>query len=166
MITISNSISFVRAPLALLFLQQSPGIRLCAILLAMLTDCVDGYIARRYKSTSQFGAILDPAMDKFFVFFVFSIFHLEGKISVVEIMAMLSRDFFVFTYGFIMTVTGRWKTIVFRSIRWGKITTALQFCVLMALCFDMPVPQVVYTSFVAMGCLAFVELFRTAPSTN
>ena len=33
----------------------------------MFTDSIDGYIARRSKSVSRFGAILDPAMDKFFV---------------------------------------------------------------------------------------------------
>ena len=64
----SNTLSLLRAPLALLFLVEKPYLRLIAILLAMLTDSFDGYLARRSSSVTQLGTILDPAMDKFFVF--------------------------------------------------------------------------------------------------
>src|SRR3989344_287702 len=102
MITISNSLSFFRAPLAFLFLQTNPSLRLFAVVLAALTDCIDGYVARRYQSISKFGAILDPAMDKFFVYFALAIFYREGEISSWEIAAMASRDFSLCLYGLIM----------------------------------------------------------------
>ena len=35
--------------------------------IAALTDLLDGYIARRYKITSKFGAFLDPVADKIMV---------------------------------------------------------------------------------------------------
>jgi len=162
MITISNSLSFFRAPLALLFLQENPSLRLVAIVLAMLTDCIDGYLARRYLSTSRFGAILDPAMDKFFVYFALAVFYQEGRIASWEISAMLSRDFFLCLYGMLMLATRRWKSIVFRSVRWGKVTTALQFIVLMGLVLGISFPWIAFAAFVAMGWLAFLELFQLA----
>jgi CDP-diacylglycerol--glycerol-3-phosphate 3-phosphatidyltransferase len=161
MITISNGLSFIRAPLALLFWQENPTVRFIAIILAMFTDCVDGYLARRNKSTSQFGAILDPTMDKFFVYFVLSVFFVEGKIGLYELITMLSRDLFLCLYGLLMAATGRWKTIIFRAIRWGKVTTALQFVVLMGLTASITFPWYIYVSFIVMGWLAFLEL---APS--
>lgn len=164
MITVSNSLSFLRFPLAFLFLQESPTIRLIAIFLAMLTDSIDGYIARRRQSASRFGAILDPAMDKFFVYFALAVLFLEGRLSMLETAAMLSRDFFLCLYGSVMLATFRWKTIIFRAIRWGKVTTALQFVVLMGLVVQASFPWYLFATFVAMGWLAFLELFRTSES--
>ena len=165
MLTASNSLSFVRAPLAFLFLQENPTLRLTAILLAMITDSVDGYLARRSQSVSRFGAILDPSMDKFFVYFAMTVLFLESKLGVFEMATMLSRDAFLCAYGLIMLATSRWKTVVFRAIRWGKVTTALQFIVLIAVVLGVSFPWYFFVMFVVMGWLAFLELFQIKTST-
>src|SRR3989338_6704158 len=162
MLTLSNSLSLIRAPLAFLFLQDNLYLRLVAIVLAMISDSIDGYFARRSKSVSRFGAILDPAMDKFFVFFVLVILFVEGRIALWQIAAMLSRDFFLCIYGVLMVAAGKWKTVVFRAIRWGKVTTALQFIVLIGLVLDFSFSWATYGAFIAMGWLAFIELFQMA----
>jgi CDP-diacylglycerol--glycerol-3-phosphate 3-phosphatidyltransferase len=164
MITISNSLSFVRAPLALLFLQENAALRLLAILLAALTDCIDGYLARRTQSASRFGAVLDPAMDKFFVYFALVALYHEGQIDSWQIAAVASRDFFLCLYGLLMLATRRTKSIIFRSVRWGKITTALQFIVLAGLVYHISFSWIVFAAFVAFGWLAFLELFQLAPA--
>ena len=165
MLTLSNSLSFARAPLAFLFLYESQWIRFSAILLAMITDSIDGHLARRNQSTSRFGAILDPAMDKFFVYFALGALFFEGKIKAWEMAAMISRDFFLVLYGFFMIATKRWKTVVFRAIRWGKVTTALQFLVLLGLVLNYSFPWALFASFVIMGWLAFLELFQIPETT-
>ncbi len=165
MLSASNSLSFIRAPLAFLFLQENTTLRITAILLAMFTDSIDGYLARRSQSVSRFGAILDPTMDKFFVYFAMTVLFLENKLGPWEMTTMLSRDFFLCLYGFLMLITQRWKSIVFRAIRWGKITTALQFFVLLALAVGIPIPWYIFASFVVMGWLAFLELFHVRTST-
>lgn len=166
MMTASNSLSFIRAPLAFLFLQDSSTLRILAIILAMVTDSIDGYLARRSQSASRFGAILDPTMDKFFVYFALVVLFFENKTAPWEVAAMLSRDFFVFLYGLLMLTAGRWKNIVFRAIRWGKVTTALQFIVLIGVVLGIGFPWYIYASFIVMGWLAFLELFqvRTSPA--
>ncbi|MES2273395.1 MAG: CDP-alcohol phosphatidyltransferase family protein [Chlamydiota bacterium] len=166
MLTISNGLSFFRAPLALLFLQESPSLRILAILLAMITDSIDGYLARRNKQSSRLGAILDPAMDKFFVYFSMTILFLEGKMAVWEVTAMLSRDFFLCLYTLLMLATGRWKGIILRAIRWGKITTALQFITLMGIILNIAFPWYFFAAFFLMGWLAFLELFQISRSTT
>lgn len=160
MITVSNSLSFLRAPLAFLFLQTNAELRIVAIVFAMLTDCIDGYLARRTQSTSRFGAILDPAMDKFFVYFALSTLCFEGHIALWQAAAMLSRDAFLCVYGAFMLAAGRWKLIVFRAIRWGKVTTALQFAILIGLVLQMSFPWYLYTTFFVLGALAFFELLQ------
>lgn len=162
MLTASNSLSFVRAPLAFLFLQDSSTLRVIAIVLAMITDCVDGYLARKSQSVSRFGAILDPAMDKFFVFFTMTVLLKEGSLLPWEMAAMLSRDFFLCVYGLFMLLSGRWKAVVFRAIKWGKATTALQFVVLIGIVLEVSFPWYFFGAFIGMGWLAFFELFQPA----
>ncbi len=160
MLSLSNGLSFLRAPLALLFLVDSMTWRLTAIILAMITDSVDGYIARRYQSASNFGAILDPAMDKFFVFFSLGVLLMEGRLEIWQAAAMVSRDFFLLFFGLYLSLSGKWHAYRFRAIRWGKVTTALQFFVLIGLTLHFTLPAFLYALFILFGGLAFVELFR------
>lgn len=162
MITISNGLSFARAPLALLFLVENTTLRLVAIFLAMFTDSIDGYIARRSKSTSQFGAVLDPLMDKFFVFFLLGVFLIEDKINLWEVSAMLARDFALCAFGVYLTISRKWSTHRYVSVRWSKITTALQFIVLICLTIGLTLPWYVFSIFILSGCLAFLELFHAS----
>lgn len=164
MLTASNSLSFIRAPLAFLFLQENTALRITAIILAMVTDSIDGYLARRSQSVSRFGAILDPTMDKFFVYFAMVVLFLESKIGGLEVTAMLSRDFFLCLYGLLMILTKRWKSVIFRAIRWGKVTTALQFLVLVGIVLGVSFPWYLFGLFIVMGWLAFLELFQTKPA--
>jgi CDP-diacylglycerol---glycerol-3-phosphate 3-phosphatidyltransferase len=167
MLTLSNILSFARAPLAFLFLQENPYLRALSILLAMFTDSIDGYLARRSKSTSKLGAILDPVMDKFFVYFVLVIFFLENRISFPQALMVLSRDFSLFIFGLYLLFSKGWRGYVFHAIRWGKVTTGLQFFILLGLTFHILFPWYVYFLFILFSILAFVELFQTrSPPSN
>jgi CDP-diacylglycerol--glycerol-3-phosphate 3-phosphatidyltransferase len=159
MAILSNCLSFCRAPLAFLFLQENPSLRLLAVLLAALTDSIDGYLARRFQATTRFGTILDPATDKFFVYFALCIFYTEHKIAPWQIAAMLSRDAFLCFYALLMISLRKWKAVVFRSVRWGKITTVLQFAVLISLILNISISPLIFIAFILMGWLAFTEFF-------
>ena len=52
----------------------------CFILLAFCatTDFLDGYVARRLKAASQFGAYYDALTDFILMFGIFSIFYADG----------------------------------------------------------------------------------------
>ena len=157
---LSNSLSLLRAPLAFLFLVDNEMLRLMAILLAMLTDSIDGFLARRYHQTTRIGAILDPTMDKFFVFFALTVFFSESRLEGWEAIVMLSRDIALCLFGIYLSVTGLWQSFELKAIRWGKITTAMQFIVLIGLTFGIVFTSYAYTLFILFGCLAFYELFQ------
>ena len=72
-------LTFVRFPLVLMFfagaiVYTSPAYRstwlffltFAALILSALTDLFDGYFARKFEVVTQFGAHVDPLMDKFF----------------------------------------------------------------------------------------------------
>lgn len=158
-LTLPNVLSFVRVPLALLFLVESPMLRALAIGLAMSTDILDGFIARRYRQASSFGAVLDPLMDKLFVFFALAILFHEERLTLIEALCMLCRDFAVIFFGIYLLWSKRWKTYRFQSIWCGKITTSLQFLVLLGLTFQVAIPSAFYAVFILLGFLALGELY-------
>ena len=165
MFTISNCLSALRAPLAILFAFGSPITRLWAVILAMFTDSIDGFIARRSHTATRFGAILDPAMDKFFVYVCLAVLLGENQLEFWQAMAMLSRDGALILFALYLTALRKWRNYPFRSILWGKISTALQFLVLIALTVKLAIPASFYFVFIAMGILALYELF-TAERVN
>ena len=160
MYLIPNFLSILRFPLALVFLQDNPFYRVLAIGLAMLTDGLDGFIARRYHLTSRLGTILDPFSDKFFVLLVVSILLQEGKFSFLEAITLFCRDLSVFFFGLYLIATKKWENYQIKAFWCGKITTCLQFIVLLGLTLGVVFPPIVFVSFIILGFLALVELYK------
>lgn len=166
MLNLPNIISLMRFPLAFLFLQENIFYRSLAIFLAMISDGLDGYLARRYSWSSKLGTVLDPLMDKFFVFFVLGIFLAESRITIWEAGAFICRDFSVFFFGLYLAFKGNFFTYRFRAIWCGKLTTFLQFTVFLGLIFQIPIPPFLYTTFVILGFFALLELYLPISASN
>lgn len=164
MVSLPNLISFLRFPLALCFLSDDLWIRFGVVLCAMLTDWLDGYLARKYRLTSQLGAILDPLADKFFVGFVLIVLISEQKMSYIDAAAMLSRDISVFLFSGYLLATGLLKSYRVESIWSGKVATTLQFFVFIAILFDTPLPASTSILFLGLGVCALLELTRRIPA--
>lgn len=156
--TPSNFLSLVRGPLALLFALDSPFYRSIAILLAIASDILDGYLARRYRMTSQIGACLDPLMDKFFVLFAIGTLMREGKFVPWEAATLLSRDAALFIFGCYLACRRKWANFQFQSIWAGKASTTLQFLVLLGVVNGLTIPPYFFVFFIALGALALIEL--------
>jgi CDP-diacylglycerol--glycerol-3-phosphate 3-phosphatidyltransferase len=159
MFNLPNVLSVLRFPLAFLFLQSNPLIRVFAVCVAGLTDWLDGFLARRYKKVNKLGTLLDPLGDKFFVLFALFIFIQENRLSWTEAALMASRDIAVLLYGTYLAIRGRLQTYEFRAIWSGKISTTLQLFVLVLLTFDISPPGLVFGAFFTLGVLALLELF-------
>lgn len=158
-LTFSNFLSLLRGPLALLFIIDNTFYRGLAIFLAMLTDSLDGYLARRFRHTSQFGAFLDPLMDKLFVAFVACVMIHEERLQVWQAVSLISRDFAVLLFGLYLHLKGTWAKFRIQSIWMGKVTTSLQFVVLLGLTFHVSISNFFFFTFIALGFLALAELY-------
>ena len=129
-------------------------------MLAMVSDCIDGYFARKNKSVSKFGAILDPLMDKFFVYFVLAVCYLEKDLKLWQAFTFLSRDIALIIFAIYLTVKRKWETTEWRAFFWGKVSTASQFAILLLLTFKLTIPSFVYIFLVIFGLLALREFFH------
>ena len=154
--TLPNCLSFFRLLLApaLLF----PPFRFAAIILACLSDILDGFFARLLKQESAFGAIIDPLADKVFVLSALALFFYEGSLSFVALAAFLSRDLSLLFFFGLLLLQNRWKNYQIRAFFCGKVATSLQFVVLAFLSLEIPVPALLIWALFVVGGLSFVEL--------
>jgi cardiolipin synthase len=62
---------------------------------AAITDWLDGYLARKLKQTSKFGAFLDPVADKLIVITALLLLLDLGRINIVVALIIIGREFTV-----------------------------------------------------------------------
>ena len=62
---------------------------------AMATDQVDGWLARRWDQTSAFGTLLDPIADKVLVLAALVMLIAEGVVPAWMVAAIVAREFLV-----------------------------------------------------------------------
>jgi len=158
MFTPSNALSLIRGPLGFLFLIDNPMIRIAVLFFAMLSDVIDGYIARKLKWTSRLGRLLDPAMDKLFVIIVLSILFSEERIAFWQVIMMMSRDIALIAFGAVLAAAWRLGRYKFRPVKWGKVSTGMQFIILIAIVLGTAIPPFIFFLFTLIGTLVFVEL--------
>jgi len=98
---------------------------LLLFIIAAVTDILDGLVARITKQITDFGKILDPVADKFFLltsFILMSVYELMPKWLTIIV---ISKDLIV-TTGCVILYFVTSKLKVEPSI-WGKSASALQF---------------------------------------
>lgn len=70
--TIPNLLSLLRLALVPVFLwlvlSNHPGLAFGVLVIASITDYLDGYFARKLNQTTRIGALLDPAADRLYIF--------------------------------------------------------------------------------------------------
>lgn len=70
--TIPNLLSLLRLALVPVFLwlvlNNHPGLAFLILVIASITDYLDGYFARKLNQTTRIGALLDPAADRLYIF--------------------------------------------------------------------------------------------------
>src|SRR5262245_23153802 len=93
LMTLPNAVSLSRLVLAAAFVAtRDPVLRVSLIVVATLTDFLDGWLARRRSSATKWGALIDPIADRAFVFAAVSSFLLSGEITSMQYFLVLLRD--------------------------------------------------------------------------
>ena len=128
-----NVLSLSRLLLAVLFVPAGPAARVALICLAGATDFLDGWLARRTNTTTRWGALVDPIADRVFVLVAIVTYVLNGELSVVESLLLLSRDIATALGFFVARTVPRLRGIEFKARFPGKIVTVLQLVTLLAL---------------------------------
>lgn len=123
--------------------------------IGMITDFLDGQIARRYNMTTEFGRKFDMIADRFLMIFV--VFAIIIKLSIsgylerghmLQLFVILSREVFAFPFALILLISGK-RIPDARFI--GKLTTFMQ-----GVAFPIVLLSIFYPFFSFSGYFAFV----------
>lgn len=96
------------------------------IFIAILTDWLDGWYARKFNEVTDLGKILDPIADKALILITFSVFVYMDVLSIWWIVPIFIREIVITIYRFIFLS----KNIVVAAAKSGKIKTAMQMVTL------------------------------------
>lgn len=122
------------APVVWLILQHEFRWALLVSFLIAVTDSIDGWMARKWKLESRFGAIMDPIADKLLVGSGFVALWYVGAMPLWLVMMALGRDL-----GIVLAaaVLNWWKGVrEFPPSRLGKANTFILMCTVAAVFLD------------------------------
>ena len=127
-------------------------ISLGIFIIASLTDFVDGYIARHYNQTTDFGKFLDPLADKLLTIAAMAMFC-EWKIFPAwALMIVLTREFAV--TGLRLVAVQKGNVI---AAGWsGKVKTA---STMVGLCAMMALPGVPVLNWVVIAVIVITTVY-------
>jgi phosphatidylglycerophosphate synthase len=136
-LTVADMVSLSRLALAAAFVVAPGAVaRLAVIVVAGITDYLDGWLARRHDQPSALGAVIDPAADRVFVVVVIAVLLAEGTLTAMQCLVLVARDIAT-TFGAIgARVVARLRAAPLVARLSGKVVTALQFTTLVAAVID------------------------------
>lgn len=133
-LTLPNFISFLRLPLALLIIFDIGLVaKYICVALGILTDYMDGIVARKNDQASPLGAFLDPLFDRLFVLIIFIFYFIKLNLPWYFVVFFFARDICTAVASLIILALRMQSRIEIKARFSGKIVTAIQFIVLLAL---------------------------------
>ncbi|MCS7196212.1 MAG: CDP-diacylglycerol--glycerol-3-phosphate 3-phosphatidyltransferase [Aquificaceae bacterium] len=143
---------FLTLPTLYLLLEGRTTLAGFLILLAGVSDWLDGELARRNNKVSQFGLLLDPLVDKIFVLSVLSFFLYRQEIGLLPFVLLLLRELSV---SFLRSLSVE-KGYAMPASYLGKAKAFFEFLTLLALSFERgPAELLLWLSIL----LAYVSLY-------
>jgi cardiolipin synthase (CMP-forming) len=126
--TVPNQITFLRLGFLPFFLiliaYDHYRWALAVLVVAGLSDGIDGLLARRLNQRSSLGAVLDPIADKLLLSSSFVILAFKKKIAWWLTIMVLSRDVLLLTVAIVIILISGYRA--FPPSVLGKCTTAVQ----------------------------------------
>ena len=127
-------------------------ISLAIFILASLTDYIDGYIARHYNQTTDFGKFLDPLADKLLTIAAMAMYCEWGVFPAWARMIVLTREFAV--SGLRMVAGPKGKVIA--AGKSGKFKTA---STMVGLCVMMAFPGIDLLNWIVIGMIVVTTVY-------
>lgn len=155
-----TSLRLVASPLlAILLLQSRFREALIVVVLAGITDGLDGYAARRLNARGQTGVVLDPLADKAMLVTLFIVLAWVGRIPWWLLTIAVVRDLVIVGGAILLRVLRGFRKFVPVTI--GKVSTFFQivFVGFVLLYAAFPHPAVGFLEQVALALTALFTVW-------
>lgn len=103
------------------------------VALAILTDYLDGVIARAINDVTKHGELLDPAVDKIFTISLLTAFVEKGVVNTFEVFLIVSREMLVTWIRSVLVNKG----VVVPAYFLGKLKTTFQMVAIFLLSINI-----------------------------
>jgi cardiolipin synthase (CMP-forming) len=141
-LNIANLFTLARlaaAPFAVrAILLEQHGRALAIVLIAGLTDAIDGALARRLGLATSVGAYLDPIVDKLFLSAIYISLAVISAVPWWLVVEIFSRDFLILASSGALILFTRKRR--FPPSIWGKASTFLQILCALAIMIGNAAP--------------------------
>lgn len=179
--TIPNWLCFLRIALipvfSALFIKEQYVAAFILMIIAALTDLIDGKIARKFNMVSNLGKILDPIADKLsqmaiVIILIVKFWSFEGALKYLLFLFIVKEGIMVIA-GVVLLSKGMRPVA---AEMWGKVATTVFYIFMIAIiaigpngalvgfAFFKALPDgIIYAMVIISVILAFVSLFGYAP---
>lgn len=136
-------------------------VALAIFILGVISDAVDGYIARKSKQISKAGMVLDPLGDKlllmsaFICLSIISDFPKHIKFPLWVSFIVISRDVIILLGAVVIYIVKQNITIF--PTRWGKLTTTFQMLSVIAVIIQFKLSYILWTVAVIFSIISGVD---------
>lgn len=156
LVRLPNVLSSSRIVLAAAFvLVPDREVRIALIGAAALSDFLDGWLARRVKATSRWGALLDPIGDRVFALTAVGTYLFTGMLGTGAYFVLIMRDLAT-ALGFVVARAIPWlRPVVFKARMSGKVVTVLQLVTLAAV---LVAPRAVQSLLVVVAIVSVISI--------
>ena len=103
------------------------------IIIASLTDLLDGKIARKYNLITDFGKFMDPLADKLLVCAAMICLVEMGRLPAWMVIVIISREFIISGFRLVASDNG----VVIAASYWGKFKTTFQMLMIIVLILNL-----------------------------
>uniref|UniRef100_A0A7C4XAU8 CDP-alcohol phosphatidyltransferase family protein n=1 Tax=candidate division WOR-3 bacterium TaxID=2052148 RepID=A0A7C4XAU8_UNCW3 len=121
--TIANIITISRLvflPFIILFLIKNKRIEaFIFMVIALFSDAIDGYLARKFHQETELGKLLDPLCDKISLLVILITLLLINAIPAWAVIVIIIRDILIILGSFILF---RRRAVIYKSNILGKAT--------------------------------------------
>lgn len=161
--TVPNQLTILRLSFLPLFLiaviYEHYRTALAVLLIAAVTDALDGFIARRLNQKTALGAYLDPIADKLLLSSSFVVLSLRGKMAWWLTIMVISRDVMLLTTAVVIILVSGYRR--FPPSIYGKMTTFFEIlCVFGAVIYAaFPAARLGGVQFTLRYIVAFLTVF-------
>jgi cardiolipin synthase (CMP-forming) len=141
--TVPNQITLLRLGFIPIFLilisYQRYQLALLVLVVAGLSDAVDGLLARKLNQHSSLGAYLDPIADKLLLSSSFIILAYKTRIAWWTAIIVLSRDILMLTVAIVIILISGYRP--FPPSILGKLTTFFEITLVFTVVLTAALPQ-------------------------
>ena len=142
-------VRFALAPwVAWFILHRGYRQALMLLLVAGVSDWLDGHLARRYGSATRLGAYLDPVADKVLLVTVYISLGWAALIPFWLLLIVVGRDLLILLFAGAMLAATRQRN--FDPSVWGKLSTLVQVVTGAAVLADQAFPSAVLSLWAAI----------------